>query len=83
MAFSDAGIEVRAFRTGAYWSAPEPEFAWVRHLLEHVDTEPPGVVVLVERVGEVRSAVLVEDPPVPLIHHREDGEIDEKQATYK
>ena len=31
----DAGFEVAILRTGAYWHAPEPERAWVEHLLDH------------------------------------------------
>ncbi len=38
-AFTDAGFAVESLRTGAYWSAPTPEHAWVQHLLEHYELQ--------------------------------------------
>ena len=46
--------------------------AHVSQLLQHVHAEPPGFAVHFHRIGEVGAAVLVEDPPVALVEHRED-----------
>ena len=39
MAFGDAGFEVVQLLTAPYWSAPEPQHEWVKHLLEHYELE--------------------------------------------
>jgi SAM-dependent methyltransferase len=38
-ALEDAGFAVQTLHTGAYWSAPTPEHAWVDHLLEHYELQ--------------------------------------------
>lgn len=40
MALEDAGFVVEQLRTAPYWSAPEPQHAWVRHLLERYELDP-------------------------------------------
>ncbi len=39
MALVDAGFEVEQLRTAPYWSAPEPQHAWVQHLLERYELD--------------------------------------------
>ncbi len=38
-ALSDCGFTVDVLRTGAYWSAPAPENAWVEHLLDQYELD--------------------------------------------
>ncbi|MCC6263881.1 MAG: glycosyltransferase [Bryobacterales bacterium] len=40
MALTDAGFTVEQLRTAPYWSAPEPQFEWVRHLLDRYELDP-------------------------------------------
>lgn len=39
MAFCDAGFEVVELLTAPYWSAPEPQHEWVKHMLEHYELD--------------------------------------------
>lgn len=38
-ALTDCGFTVETLRTGAYWDAPNPEHAWVEHLLDHYELD--------------------------------------------
>jgi hypothetical protein len=40
------------------------------HLGQHVDTEPPHLAVVIDRIGKVGAALLVKDRSMPLVHHR-------------
>lgn len=39
MAMENAGFTVQTLQTAPYWSAPEPEHAWVQHLLERYELD--------------------------------------------
>lgn len=59
MALEDAGFAVEQLRTAPYWSAPEPQHAWVRHLLERYDLDPnlrdECTFALARKAGELRN----------------------------
>lgn len=40
MVLADAGFAVEQLRTAPYWSEPEPQHAWVRHLLDRYELDP-------------------------------------------
>jgi glycosyltransferase involved in cell wall biosynthesis/SAM-dependent methyltransferase len=58
-AFEDAGFRVDALLAGDYWSKPEPEHAWIDHLLERyeLDQQLRGecLFVLGRKEGPVRD----------------------------
>jgi SAM-dependent methyltransferase len=58
----DAGFTVTTLTTGAYWSAPAPEHAWVEHLLDRyeLDTTQRGECIFA--LGKKTSAPRVRYP---------------------
>lgn len=56
---ADAGFEVTLLETGPFREKPEPELAWVRHLLERyrleTDLRGDGIYAVGRKTGPVRS----------------------------